>query len=115
MSLQTDIMTALAGIGADKVWPEAVPEDIDTPFVVYRIMSQDPEVTLDDSLDLNRYAVAFECYADDYQGALTLAGQVATAMSASTLVQYKDTSPGDDYIPLLDGYMAPLFFGIWHD
>ena len=108
-------MTALSGLGADKVWPQAVPEDIEAPFVVYRILNKSPLTTLNDSATLINFVVAFEAYADDYDAALTLAGQVQTAIEGSGLTYYKDVSPGEDYIPLIDGYMEPVFFGFWHN
>lgn len=113
MSLQTDIMTALASLGTDKVWPQAVPEDIDMPFVVYRVLNKRPETTLNDSEDAVNSVVVFESYADDYQSALTLSGSVETAIQASSMTYYRDVSPGEDYIPLIDGYMEPVFFGFW--
>ena len=116
MSLQTKITAALVAVlGADKVYPQAVPEDVPSPFVVYRILNKDPLTTLDDTENDIRYIVAFESYADDYQDALTLAGQVRTALTAAGtgLVYFRDVSPGEDYVPELDGYVEPVFFGFW--
>jgi hypothetical protein len=114
MSLQSDIMTSLASLGENKVWPQAVPEDIPPPFVVYRVVNKSPLTTLDDSEDTINTIISFESYGADYDAALTLAGQVQTAIETSGLVYYKTTSPGEDYIPLIDGYVEPLFFGFWH-
>ena len=114
MSLQSDIMTALASLGANTVWPQAVPEDEDPPFVVYRILNKDPLTTLDNSnIDINS-TVAFECYAETYSAAIALAASVKAAIKASNLTSYETTAPGEDYIPLIDGYMEPVFFGFWH-
>ena len=107
-------MTALAGLGSDKVWPQAVPDDIEPPFVVYRVVNKSPLTTLNDSEDSINSIVSFESYGSDYQDALTLAGQVQSAIELSGLTYYKTASPGEDYIPLIDGYMEPLFFGFWH-
>lgn len=114
MSIQTDIMAALATLGPNKVWPQAVPEEIAPPFVVYRALSKEPVGSLDNSQMLARFIVAFECYADDFAGALSLAAQVDTLMMASGMNVYRETMPGEDYIPLTDGFMEPVFVGIWH-
>lgn len=118
MSLQSDIVTALAGLGSDKVWPQAVPDDISPPFTVYRILNKRPETTLDDSEDAVLSVVVFESYAEDYQGALTLSESVEAAIVAydwgsANTAYYRDVSPGEDYIPLIDGFMEPVFFGFW--
>ena len=67
--------------------------------------------------DLVRYTVAFECYADDYASATALADSLKAEIKAeaanNSLVYYWDSSPGDDYIPLIDGYMEPVFVGFW--
>jgi hypothetical protein len=114
MSLQSDIMTALASLGSNKVWPQAVPEDVALPFVVYRVVNKSPLTTLNDSEDLVNTIISFESYADDYQSALTLSASVVTAIETSGLTYYKTTAPGEDYIPLIDGYVEPVFFGFWH-
>jgi hypothetical protein len=113
MSLQSDILTALASLGADKVWPQAVPADVDPPFVVYRVLNKAPETTLNDSETAVQSVVVFESYAEDYQGALDQAAAVEAAIVASGMTYYRDVSPGEDYLPLIDGYMEPVFFGFW--
>lgn len=113
MSLRSDLVSVMNGAGIT-FYPQGVPEDQDLPFVVYRVLNSDPLTTLDDTETLINYQVAFECYDDNLADAETLAGSVTTAIEGSSLVYYKTTSPGEDYIQLIDGYMEPVFFGIWH-
>lgn len=119
MSLQSDIVTALAGIAGNRVYPDAAPADTDLPLVIYRVINKRPEAKLDSTVDLNNSIVAFESYAEDYQGALTLAGQVDAAIQAitptGTLMYYPEAAPGEDYIIPTDDYMEPVFYGFWHN
>lgn len=114
MSLQSDFITALAAVASGDVYPQAVPEDAELPFVVYRILNKNPLTTIDSANHNTQWLVSFECYADTYAGALTLAGTVKTAIEASSLVYYEESAPGEDYEPLLDCYMEPVFYGFWH-
>ena len=115
MSLQSDIITALATAGITNVYPQHVPADVDIPFIVYRVLSKSPTRTLNKTKHQTNSTVAFECYADDPAEAVTLASSVVTAIDASALVSYLDSSPGDDYEQMVAEYMEPVFFGFWHD
>ena len=114
MSLQSEIVTALSGVASGKVYPQFVNADIDPPFVVYRITSKDPLQTIDGTIHQRNSTAVFECYAENYADALTLADGVRTAIVGSSLTQYEDTSPGEDYDPVIDILMEPVYFGFWH-
>jgi len=114
MSLQSDIVTALTSVASGKVFPQFVPADVDPPFVVYRINSKDPLTTLDGVVHLHNSSVVFECYAATYSGALTLASSVRSAIVGSSLQQYEDSAPGEDYEPQMDIFVEPVYYGFWH-
>ena len=114
MSLQSDLITALSAVASGKVYPQAVPADVELPFVVYRVINKDPLTTLNDSVDDINSIVTFESYADDYAEALSISADVVTAIEASGLTYYKTQSPGEDYEVVTDAYMEPVFFGFWH-
>ena len=114
MSLQSDIVTALATVASGNVYPQFVPADIDFPFVVYRIVNKDPLITLSGgTVELNTI-VEFDCYDESYSGALTLAESVKTAIGLTTMTYYETSSPGEDYEPIVDVFMEPVFYGFWH-
>jgi len=117
MSLQSDIIALMSGspeIAGGKVYPQAAPADAELPFVIYRIFSKEPISTLNNSEDLINSIVAFECYADDYQEALDLADDVKARMSTTSMDYYKTSSPGEEYVPLTDDFMEPVYYGFWH-
>jgi len=114
MSLQSDIVTALAAVASGKVYPQFVPADVDPPFVVYRIINKDPLQTLSSGTVLINSQVEFDCFSETYSGALTLAAAVKAAVVASGLTYYESTSPGENYEPEVDIFMEPIFYGFWH-
>ena len=101
-------------MASGKVFPQFVNADYDPPFVVYRITSKDPLQTIDGTIHQRNSIAVFECYAENYNDALTLATSVRQAIVASSLVQYEDTSPGEDYEPVVDLFMEPVYFGFWY-
>lgn len=114
MSLQSDLTTALAAVASGKVYTQFIEEDIALPFVVYRIASKTPLGLLDGSVDQTNSVVVFECYAATYAGALSLASDVRTAIAASGLTYYEESAPGEDYEPVVDTFMEPVYYGFWH-
>ncbi len=114
MSLQSDIVTALAAVASGQVYPQFAPADVDPPFVVYRITNKDPLQTLSGGTVEVNSIVEFDCYAETYSGALTLAESVKTAITATSLVFYESTSPGETYEPDADIFMEPVYYGFWH-
>ena len=114
MSLQSDIVTALAGVAGGKVFPQFVNADQAPPFVVYRIATKDPLQTLDGTIHQRNSVAVFECYDESYAAALVLADAVRSAITASSLTQYEDTAPGEDYEPQVDLFMEPVYLGFWH-
>lgn len=116
MSIQSDIVTALASVASGRVYPQVAPAEAALPFVVYRVLSKNPLGLLTGHGGVTQFSVVFECYAATYAAALTLAGQVATAIeAAATLTEYREQSPGEEYEPVIDVFMEPVYFGFWHN
>jgi hypothetical protein len=114
MSLQTDIVTALADVASGQIYPQFATADIDLPFVIYRILNKSPLGTLSDGTVEVNTIVEFDCYADSYSEALTLAESVKAAIGLSGLTFYESTAPGESYEQDVDVFMEPVFFGFWH-
>lgn len=118
MSLQSDIVTALAGVAGGQVYPDAVPADIDKPYVVYLVRNETPESRLTGAVGLINFSVDFLCFQDTYNDSLTLAEAVRTAINAitptATFMFFPRTSSGEDYNVPTDDYMVPVSFGFWH-
>lgn len=114
MSLQSDIITALASVASGNVYPQAAPEKVSLPFVIYRVLSKDTLQMLNGSLDQTNSLVVFECWADDYAEALTVSAAVQAAIEGSGMTWYRESAPGEEYQQAVDAYMEPVYYGFWH-
>lgn len=113
MSLQSDIVTALAAVAGGRVYPQAAPAETAFPFVVYRIVSKEPLATLGGILEATRYTVVFDAWATTYASALSTADAVRTAIDASALNSFHASAPGEDYEPVVDAFVEPVHYGFW--
>ena len=121
MSIQADIITALAGVVSDRIYPEAAPQDIVLPMVIYVRRNRDPLQTLLGSTgDVNSEFV-FECYAKSKTEALAVADEVRAAIVAARddsppllPFQYELPTSNEDYEPVVMEWMEPVGFGFWH-
>jgi len=114
MSLQTEIIAVTASLANGKVYPQMVDEDVRLPFIVYRVLSKAPLETLSGGTIQMNVIVEFDCYADSYLSALTLADQLRNLIDASPLVSYETSAPGEQYEQTVDVFMEPVYYGFWH-
>ncbi len=118
MSIQSDIITALSGVAGDRIYPEAAPQDITLPMVIYVRNKRDPLMTLLGATGDVNSDVIFECYAKSKAEALVLADDVRSAIDAaktSTLqIQYEMPVTTENYTPETMEYMEPVGFSFWH-
>lgn len=114
MSLQTDLITALATVADGRVYAQMAPERVDFPFVVYRRAARTPEATIHGGAPAAiRSDIVFECYGKTYQEALTTAQAVRSALYATTLPWFETSGSGDEYEPAVDVFMEPVYAGFW--
>lgn len=118
MSIQSDIVTALSAVASGNVYPEMAPEDAVVPLVIYRRILLEPLILIHSPVPAtNRSSFVFECWASTKAGALTLAGQVRTAIEASTSFTddcYLEPVSGEDYESLTDQFVEPVQYSFWH-
>lgn len=114
MSIQSDIVTALASVAGGRVYPQVAEQDAVMPFVVYRLLSKTPAQKMNGSAGLINTIVEFACWAETYAAAIALAENVRTAINAASLISYEDSSSGEDYEPQTDAFVEPVTFGFWH-
>jgi hypothetical protein len=116
MTIQTDIITALASVASGKVYPEAAPEDVAVPLVIYRRIAHEPLMTLQGYSGSTRSSFVFECWATTKQGALTLAASVITAIDAASplTTKYRENVSGEDYESQYDQFVEPVQYSFWH-
>lgn len=114
MSLQSDLVTALAGVASGRVFPQIAPDGTDYPLVNYRVLNKQPVASTDGITHATQYDVVFECWGATYASALATAAAVRAAIAASLLTFYPIAEPGEDYDAAADSYMEPVYFGFMH-
>lgn len=112
MTIQSDIVAALAGIAGDRIYAKIAPEDSPYPLVNYRIPNKEPIATIDGITHATKYQIVFECWGKTYQSALDTAASVRAAIQSSTTLKfYPIDEPDDDYDVQTDSYLERVFFG----
>lgn len=125
MSIESDLITALASVASGKVYPEgAVPEDAVPPLVTYRRTLYEPLMAIEGPYGLIHSEFAIECWAaktattNAKAASLTLAIAVRAAVEASaalkTANRFEIPSSGDQYEPEILEIMEPVFYSFWH-
>lgn len=121
MSIQDDIITALAGVALDelgnpKVFANAADEDIEPDLVIVRRIGYDREMTLLGPSGVAKSTYAFEGWSKTKDGAAALAQSVRAALDANTsLMAYPEPDPEEEYEPAPDEYVEPVYYSFWHD
>lgn len=111
MSLQSDIVTALAAVASGRVYPQIAPEGAAYPLVNYRIINKEPIVTIHGTVEATEYQVVFECWGATYSSALSTADAVRAAIVASSALDHSYIpEPGEEYDVAGDSFMEPVYF-----
>ena len=114
MSLQSDIVTALAAVASGRVYPQIAPEGATYPLVNYRVINKTPLLSASNVTLATQYQVVFECWGATYASALSTAAAVRSAIAATALNFYAIDEPGEEYEAAADSFMEPVYFGFLH-
>lgn len=116
MSIQGDIVTALAGIAGDRVYPDAAPQDASMPFVIYRRVVKDPLMTLAGYAGSTRSSYLFESWATTKAESDAVSAAVVAAIEAAVAIttKYREPVSAEEYEPQVDSFMEPVQFSFWH-
>lgn len=111
MSLQSDLITALAAVAGGHVYPQAAPQDADFPFVIYKEIASEPLMTFAGYAGSTKTTVVLDCFATTKAAALALSGAVQTALDASG---FREPQPASDYEAQADVFMESVAYSFWH-
>lgn len=123
MTIASDIVTALDGVALDtysnaKVFPQAAPEDVDLPLVIFKRLKYEPENTTQGYAGIARSTFVFECWGKTQDAADDLAEAVNAAITADSTLQAQAAvmvdAEGEDYEPATDEYVTPVYWSFWH-
>lgn len=116
MGIDADVVEALDGISVgSKVYPQAAPEKVGMPYVIYRKIGNSPLRTLLGATGDRKTTFVFECWAEKHSDALELAQEVRDAIEAATNMEhwFEEDGDPDDYELTIDSYMEPVLFSFW--
>lgn len=118
MTIEADIVTALATVCSGRVFPEAAPEKYILPMVIYVGEGQEPLMTLGGFEGTTKSTFVFECYGNTKAEALTTAASVRAAIDAALLTTLKTgfrlPVNKDAYEPTTMEFMEPVSYSFWH-
>jgi len=122
MTIHSDIVTALAGVASGQVYPDAAPENVEPPLVIYRRLAYDPLMTLQGYAGQARSTFLFECWGKPTSSitakasALALAASVQSAIdgAAGLTIKYREPVSGDQYEVETLELMEPVQYSFWH-
>lgn len=78
-------VTAVVGTGDNcRVYPLIAPQEKRFPYIVYTVVSIDPDDSKDGVSKLDNFIVQVSCFGENYNQTATLAGNVRTALDRYT-------------------------------
>lgn len=123
MSIQSDIVTALAAVAGGRVYPTGeVPEKAPLPLVTFRRTLHAPIMTLGGYEGTTNSVFVFECWGETTaivsakQSSLDLATAVIAAIEAAAglVNKYRIDVSGEDFDPETLETMEPVGYSFWH-
>lgn len=118
MTIEADIVTALAAVAGGRVFPEAAPEKYALPMVIYVADGHEPLMTLGGFEGTTKSTFTFECYGNTKAEALTTAVAVKAAIDAALTTTLKTgfrlPVSKDAYESTTMEFMEPVSYSFWH-
>lgn len=72
--------TAIAALVGQRIHPVAAPQDVERPFVVYKVTGRTPFAPLSGAATLARARVTITCWADDWKPARDTADAISACL-----------------------------------
>jgi hypothetical protein len=115
MSLRSDIYTALTTGGGLTAYPDAAPQNVTYPVIVFQVVAGHDEVYLDGYAGLVNRLVQIDAYANDPDVADALIETIKTRLGAATAfrVAAVNISGADSFDDDAKMYRASREFSLW--
>lgn len=123
MSIESDVVTALATVAGGNVFPVGeVAEGTLPPLVAYRCVRRNPIMTLQGYAGITQSIFVFECWGKKTdsktakQASLDLAADVVAALDAAVGIsnKYREPVAGEEYDADVLELMEPVQYSLWH-
>ena len=115
MSIYTDLTTILGDVADGNFYLQVYPQEMELPCVVFRVLGKEPIQTLCGNTGDYRYQAVFECWADTFLSADSIADDVKAILEADTSLNKSEASaPGEDFEPVTEAFMQPVYYEFFY-
>jgi hypothetical protein len=112
MTIEATIQSVLGALVTGRCYPMIAPDKTVKPYVVYQVISNVPEVTLDGVTDTENRRVQVDIYDRSYGAVKTLELAVKAAMEAATFINIP-LSSRETYETDTQLYRVSIDYSIW--
>ena len=115
MSLEGDIQTLLAPLVSGRCYPLNAPDPVAKPYIVYSVVSDVTENTLDGDSGMSNTRVQVDVYGKSYGEAKGLAGKAGTVKTAMAGAAFSNIhlASRDLYENDTQLYHVAMDFSVW--
>lgn len=116
MTIEEDVITAMAAVASGRVYPNEAPADAAYPLVIVRIIDAQPLMTLLGYAGHTKSVIDFESWADTRAAAVTtrLAVQAAIDAAFPTLGGVRESPDESGHDPEHEKFLEPCRYSFWH-
>jgi len=112
MPVEGDLQTALGALVSGRAYPMEAPELCETPYIVYSVGSNVPELSLDGPTGAEKRRVQVDVYGGSYGVVKALEASVKSAMAASSIVNVPLFTM-DEYEPETRLHRVMMEYSVW--
>lgn len=110
--IEGDIQAVLAPLVTGGCWPLVAPELTPRPYIIYQVISNPTQNTLDGDAGISNRRVQVDVWADSYGAAKGLAASITAAMKTAPFVNIK-IGDNDLYEPEVKIFRVSMDFSVW--
>ena len=113
MPIQNDLTAIVGTVAGSNFYLQALPEEFNLPCVIMRTIDVEQlPVLCQDQPKEAIYHMAFECRAETFAEAQSIATTVESLLDAdTTIVKWPDDVPGEDFEPHYEEFLQPVYYG----
>lgn len=111
MAVEGDVQAILAALVANRCYPLVAPDKVAHPYIVFQVISNPTENTMDGDAGISRRRFQVDCWADSYGAAKLLLKGATTAMNEAGHLKMGENP--DKYDGETKTFCASVDFSVW--
>lgn len=111
MSFEEQLYAVLSAVAP--AFPLVPVESQTAPYILYRNITNNPEVTLENTIPINNTRIQIDAFASTYAGMKSLASQIQEAMSAASFTNIPRSSH-DGYEDVVMLFRFTIDYSVWY-